>query len=342
MKPIKTAILGYGRSGSTLHADPIEALPEFEVVSVCDINPEARDAAKSRFGCAVYDNHAEMLKNEPDLEFVVVVTFSSQHADMACDCLNAGKNVLVTKPWAQNEAEALRMIEASKKSGKLLMPWLPARYGEDLTELKRIVASGAIGKIFMVRRSVNTLGIRCDWQTQKAYGGGYLMNWGPHLVDQPLQLIGEPAKSVYGVMKQVRNPGDAEDVFYAVIATQSGANIITEFNFCAPGLPQWVVQGDAGTIYVRDCEVETHAVRYPVPPDPNGYSNRPEITVTKSADGAVDPKYVYGDAFKIYAHIAKALRGAEEYYAPAGDGLALTRVLDAIRKSAGTGAVVEL
>lgn len=72
---------------------------------------------------------------------------------MAYDCLEAGKNVLVTKPWALNINEAEQMIYAAKKSGKLLMPWLPARWGCDLLRLKELVQSGIIGKVFQIRRS---------------------------------------------------------------------------------------------------------------------------------------------------------------------------------------------
>lgn len=86
---IKTAILGYGRSGSTLHADPIENLPEFDLTAVCDIDPNARDKAFDRFKCRTYDDYKEMLVKE-DLDLVVIVTRSDQHCEMTCDCLEAG------------------------------------------------------------------------------------------------------------------------------------------------------------------------------------------------------------------------------------------------------------
>ena len=248
---IKTAIIGYGRSGSTLHADPIEKLPDFDLIAVCDIDPEARKKAQDRFKCRVYDDYTEMLKQE-ELDLVVIVTRSHQHCKMSCDCLAAGKNVLVTKPWAVNIKEAEEMVSAAKNSGKLLMPWRPARMGCDLLRLKEIIASGAIGKVFQVRRSEFTFGLRNDWQTQTKYAGGYLLNWGPHLVDQPMQLIDKPVKSVYAEMKQIINPGDVEDVFFAVIKTEDNITLISEFNIGTGKFPNWVIQGDRGTIHVND------------------------------------------------------------------------------------------
>ncbi|MDD4745175.1 MAG: Gfo/Idh/MocA family oxidoreductase [Eubacteriales bacterium] len=335
--PIRTAILGYGRSGSTLHAGPIEKRPEFELAAVCDIDPEARAKAFDRFGCRLYTDYHDMLAKE-DLDLVVIVTRSSQHSQMACDCLEAGKNVLVTKPWALNLAEADQMVAAAARSGKKLLPWLPARWGSDLLRLRELVASGAIGKVFQVRRSEFTLGVRFDWQTEKKYGGGYLLNWGPHLVDQPMQLVGTPVASVYGEFKQIINPGDVEDVFFAVLRTEDDVTIVTEFNIGAKGLPNWVVQGDRGTIFVREDEIEIHKAHFPESFDVSSYRNKVDVEVIRERlEGDR-----YGDAMTVYEHIARALTGQEPYRIPLDSARGLTSAMDAIRRSAETGQVVRL
>jgi scyllo-inositol 2-dehydrogenase (NADP+) len=335
---LKTAILGYGRSGSTLHADPIEKLHDFKMTAVCDIDPEARKKAYERFRCKVYEDYRQMIVEE-ELDLVVIVTRSDQHCRMTCDCLEAGKNVLVTKPWALNINEAYEMVNAAKKSGKLLLPWLPARWGCDLLRLSELVESGVIGKVFQVRRSEFSFGVRCDWQTQKQYGGGYLLNWGPHLVDQPLQLVKSPVISVYGEMKQIMNPGDVEDVFFAVMKTEDGVTVVSEFNIGSDKLPNWVVQGDRGTIYVKETEIEIHKVNYPESFDPVSYRNPVKTEIVK--DQAVGTNMLtignrYGDAMVIYPHIAKCIRGEEPYMVSLESALNLTRLLDAVRQSAET------
>jgi scyllo-inositol 2-dehydrogenase (NADP+) len=330
---------------NTLHADPIEKLPEFDLTAVCDIDPEALNKAYNRFKCRLYEDYKKMLEKE-DMDLVVIVTRSDQHCKMACDCLKAGNNVLVTKPWALNENEAKEMISTAEKSGKLLMPWLPARWGCDFLKLKELINSGVIGKVFQIRRSEFTFGIRYDWQTERKFGGGYLLNWGPHLVDQPLLLAGEPVKSVYGELKQIINPGDAEDVFFAVMKTVNGVTVVSEFNIGSNKLPNWVVQGDRGTIYVKETEIEIHKATYTKSDNDQescGNTGKTEV-ITDRAKGTnrITICNRYGDSMVIYPNIASAVYGNERYMVSLESALKLTKVLDAIRQSSVTGHIIKL
>ncbi len=342
---VKTAILGYGRSGSSLHANPLEKLSsDFTVTAVCDIDPEARRKAKDRFGCVVYDDYKEMLKQEK-LDLIVIVTRSNQHCEMTCDCLRGGVNVLVTKPWCLNVAEAEQMIAAAKESGKMLLPWLPARWGCDLIKLKDLINSGIIGKVFMIRRREFSFGIRFDWQTEKKYGGGYLLNWGPHIIDQAIQLTGEDVKSVYAQLRQVINPGNVEDVFNATLITGSGIILACEYAIAANKLPNWVIQGDRGTIFIKEKSVEIHQAITPADIDKTEYRNQYEIKVINDdvdGDHRITMGNRYGDASIIYPEIARAIRGEAPYAVTVESALKLTKIFDAVRISSETNQVVEI
>lgn len=325
---IRTAILGYGRNGSTMHANPLEKDESFEVVAVCDIEPEARKKAEERFRCPVYEDYHQMLKEE-QLDLVVVVTRSYQHAQMAIDCLLAGCNVLVTKPWATNAFDAERMIAAQKVSGRKLLPWLPARFGADLRELKKIIDRGDIGRVFEIRRSTGTFGIRFDWQTEHKYGGGYLLNWGPHLIDQPLQLTDSPVQYVYGNLRQIINPGDGEDNLRVICHLENGVTIVSEYLVMTGNYPTWVIQGDKGTIYVYDHEIHVYQVKRPDQADKTAYRSDVEISdYTVQVEGSI-----YGDEFEIYKHIARVIRDEEPYFVTLDSALRLSRILEAARQS---------
>ena len=259
---IRTGLIGYGRNGQGMHGKAILNSDDFQMVAVCDIDKTARDKAVSIFGCDVYENYHDLLARN-DLDLVVIVTPSDLHAKMACDALASGKNVLVTKPWAINMKEVDMMVEAQKKSGKMLMPWLPARWACDLAKLRSLINSGIIGDIFQIERNQFTFGKRTDWQTLSKRGGGYLLNWGPHLVDQAMLLSGGKASQVTSFMKQVINPGDAEDVFFALIKMDNGIMISTQYNISTAVSPNWIIRGNRGTISMYGNKLTIDKVTFP-------------------------------------------------------------------------------
>jgi len=296
MTKIRTAIIGYGRNGSTMHAGGIANNSAFEMVAVCDVDPECRIQAAERFGCAVYEDYTEMLAKE-HLNLVIIVTRSDQHCRMTCDCLAAGVHVLVTKPWAVNENEARSMIEAADKSGRLLLPWLPARWGCDLKRLKQLFAEKAIGNVFMIRRAVSSFGTRCDWQTERRYSGGYLLNWGLHIIDPPILLAGGKAASVYGWMKQTINPGDVEDNFLAIITLDNGVLIRAEYTVAVEDVPNWFIQGDRGTIVIRGQHLKIYKNTPAQPDDPTQYAT---MKPKDNSSGTVRSVNVHGQQLRVY------------------------------------------
>jgi scyllo-inositol 2-dehydrogenase (NADP+) len=336
---IRTAIIGYGRNGSTMHAGPIEKNGEFEMTAVCDIDPERRRQAAERFRCPVFEDYREMLRGVK-ADLVVIVTRNDQHAAMACDGLRAGAHVLVTKPWAINVDEARRMVATARETGRLLLPWLPARWGCDLIRLRELIRAGAVGKVFAVRRTVCSFATRRDWQTEKKCGGGYVLNWGPHIVDPPVVLLGGKVKSVFGRLKQVINPGDVEDLFLAVLTLEDGTLVQAEYTISAEPFPNWVIQGDRGTIVMngRQLKVVKQAPAQPVDPTRfGGMQAASAETTEEKVEGAL-----YGDEQAIYKEIAAAVRGEAPYPVTPADALELSRVLDAIKVSAAENRVVVL
>jgi len=337
---IHTAILGYGRSGGSMHAGAIQDNADaYEMVAVCDIDGERQKQAAERFGCPIYDDYHKMLAEE-QLDLVSVVTRSDQHCQMTCDCLAAGVNVLVTKPWAVDVAQAQRMCDAAKAPGQMLLPWLPARWDPTLGRLRQLVAEDTIGKVFLIRRAVTSFATRCDWQTESRYGGGYLLNWGPHIVDTAVLLGGAPVRSVYGRLKQMINPGDVEDVFLAVMTLTNDTVVQAEYTLALEDLPNWYVQGDRGTIVVRGDQMKVYKNTPAQPDDPTQFGTMKsddEETFEETITGRP-----HGDPCQVYAEAAQALRGARPFPVTPEHALELSRTLDAIRAAAQQDRIITL
>lgn len=334
---IKTAVIGCGRTANELHGPVLEKHPEFEVTAICDINTEALDKYSERFPSAKKYTDYHTILNSDAFDFAIILTYSFTHTAIALDFLRAGKNVLITKPWAITTDEADSIISTAKENNCIVMPFVPCHDGVDVLKLKELIAAGTIGDVFRVYRAQMTFGKRSDWQTLKAYAGGYLNNWGPHIVEQVMHLVGEPIKSVYAQKRQIINPGDADDMFCSTLITESGIIAHVDHNIISDYLPNWVVQGSKGTIYVKGNEMEIHEISYPQSDDPNVYRS---VTETKKTNITLEGK-VFGDHYAIYTMIANTLKGGE-YVVSLEYARHLTEIMQSIHESADNNKLVEL
>lgn len=334
---IKTAIIGCGRTANELHGPVLEKHPEFDVTLICDVNQEALDKYSERFPNArkVTDYHS--ILNSDEFDFAIILTYSYMHTAMALDFIRAGKNVLITKPWAITTDDADSIISEAEKNNVIVMPFIPCHDGADVVKLKEVIKEGKIGKVFRVYRAQMTFGKRSDWQTLKAYAGGYLNNWGPHIVEQAMCLVGEPIKSVYAQKRQIINPGDADDMFCSTMVTESGIIVHVDHNIISDYLPNWVVQGDKGTIYVKGNEMEIHEISYPEADDPTVYRS---VTHTEKTNITLNGK-IFGDHYSIYSMIAETLKG-KPYIVSLDYARHLTEIMQSIHKSADEGVLVNL
>lgn len=328
-RKIRAAIIGYGISGRLAHAQAgMLKNPEYAITAVCDLAEPNRRRAREELGCAVYDDVGTMLEGE-ELDLVSIITRSETHAALAIQCLRAGVHTLVTKPWALDAREATSILDAWKDSGRLLIPWLPIYWSPDFRKIKALIAEGAIGNVFLIRRHFSSFARRHDWQTESRYGGGYLLNWGAHIVEPVTALAASPVRSVYGVRNQVINPGDAEDNFHATLSFENGITGIAEYTQAVEGLPWFMVQGTRGMIRSNHEEIVL------IQADPD---HPKEKEVTRFP---IEGK-MFGDEAEIYADLARSILDGNPFPVTPEMAMDGTRVLDAIRRSWESNAVTSL
>lgn len=319
--PIRIGILGYGQSGRSAHAlDGIQPNPEYRVTAVCDLAESNRQKAEEDFSCATYADYQQMLARE-SLDAVSIITRSDTHCEIACAFLQAGVHAVVTKPWALNQEEADRILEAARAGSARVFPWVPMRWSPDFRKIQSLLKEEAIGDVFAIRRYITNFFRRHDWQTELKFGGGYLLNWGMHIVQPVMDLAQSPVTRVYGRFNQVINPGDAEDNFVALLDFENGIQGTAEFTEAVEGLPWFMIQGTRGMIQ-SDRQTVT---LIQVDPDTSGEQNRQEF----SLEGKM-----YGDEAEIYKDLASAILENQPFGISPEEAHYGTRILDAIRQSA--------
>ena len=198
-KKVKIGIIGTGWIAGA-HAQALLEMPDVEVVALADIvEGKAKEfAQKFEFTKArIYNSDEELVNNEKDLDGVCICTYNTQHAPCAIHALNAGINVMLEKPFTVTLDEAVEVMRAEKKSGKILTIGFQPRMSENMKMLKKIVDSGELGKIYYIQAGGGRRrGIPTPYGTtfiEKETGGiGALGDIGCYSLDMLLNAVGYP------------------------------------------------------------------------------------------------------------------------------------------------------
>ena len=198
-KKIKYAIIGTGWIAEA-HAANLLKMPDVEIVALADLIPGKAEAFAKKMGiegARYYNSDAELLDAEKDLDAVSICTYNTQHAPCAINALNHGVNVMLEKPFTVTLDEAIEVMKAEKKSGKILTIGFQPRMGENMKMIKKIVESGELGEIYYIQAGGGRRrGIPTPFGTtfiEKETGGiGALGDIGCYSLDMLLNAVGYP------------------------------------------------------------------------------------------------------------------------------------------------------
>lgn len=249
-QPVKVGIAGLGRSGWGIHANAIKhpaVAAKYRIVAVTDPIADRAQEAQATFGCRIHDSFDALIA-DPEVELVVVATLNSMHAPQSIAALQAGKHVLCEKPMATSLADADRMVQVARDSGRILTINHNMRFVPGFVTMRDVIRSGKLGEILHMQFHSHGFRRRWDWQTLKEFGGGEMNNNASHSVDMALTLLGDVTPQVHSDVR--RTPlcaGDADD-HVKIMLTAAGAptvDIMVSNAGSIPGEP-WIVLGTQG------------------------------------------------------------------------------------------------
>ena len=190
----RIGIIGCGGIANGKHMPALAAQPNAEMVAFCDIIVERAEAAKKQYGtpdAKVYEDYRKLLEDK-SIDVVHVCTPNRMHSPITVAALEAGKHVMCEKPMAINSAEAKKMLDAAKRSGKKLSIGYQNRQTPHALYLKKEAEDGTFGDIYfgkataIRRRGVPTWGVFLNEYEQ---GGGPLIDIGTHALDLTLWVM---------------------------------------------------------------------------------------------------------------------------------------------------------
>jgi len=243
------------------HYDIIERIDGLTVSGIWDIREERRAYARSR-KIHVYEDLEDLLA-DGTVDLVLVATPNDVHKDIAIRAMEAGKNVVSEKPVTLSSRDLEEMIRASERTGRFLTVHQNRRWDEDFLTVKKVLEDGRLGEIFRLESRVHgSRGIPGDWRQEKEHGGGMVLDWGVHLLDQALLLFpGVRVETVYATLTHVTNQL-VDDGFTADLGFANGVHMLVEVgtsNFIS--LPRWYVLGADGTAVIEDWGRDIRIVR---------------------------------------------------------------------------------
>jgi scyllo-inositol 2-dehydrogenase (NADP+) len=258
MKSINFGVCGLGRIGLTHCRCFSEENDKYQMVAGCDHELQRTSKLREDYGCRVY-NDLEAFLGDPDMELVVIATRSLDHVEHAGQALAAGKYVLLEKPIAVTTGDFNKLKQLDKEYPGKLFFLHNHRFDPSFQSIQRIIASGVLGDVQMVRlRRHHSFRRRGDWQTLLSCGGGQLSCWGPHIIDQALQFMHSPVKEIWSNLKRINSLGDADDHVKIMMIGENG--IVADLEISdAVALPDayCTVLGSRGILVCAD-EINMH------------------------------------------------------------------------------------
>lgn len=338
-KQIRIGVAGLGRIGWHLHALSLAQKPAFKLAAVTDPLPERRAEAEEKLGCVAYGDFATMLA-EARLDAVVVATPTHLHKEMTLAALRAGCHVLLEKPMTVTAKEAESLVRGARRYDRVLTVYQPHRLGAEYGTLRRLLDSGCIGKLCRAQFGRYSFSRRNDWQSLRKYSGGMLNNYGAHVIDILLQVVGYDIGRVFCNLQRVATLGDADDAVKVVLETRGG--VIGEADISQASLInpyQYTLWGNCGGIMFANGGFNIRRF------DPAKLP--PKALVTDLA--SVNREYPHDEleiieerveidpalAIDVHDNFAAAIRGEAEVAVPPGETLKLMRLLDRLHEDSG-------
>lgn len=355
MAKLRVGVIGAGGIGFGVHLPGYARLKDVELVAVCDIEEAKLQRAVEKYQVPnTFTDYNEMLKMK-DLDAVTIATPNYLHAPVAIAALNAGKHVLCEKPLSIKAEYAQQMVDAANKAGKLFMIGVNRRYEERSQQLKKMIQSGELGKVYAAntgwlrRRGVPYWG---GWFMEKAKsGGGPLIDLGVHMLDLTWWLLGTPKPiSVTGsTYHEIENftitEWDINDPVLIGAMAVDTKNIVYDIEDSAFALIKF--EGGITITLAASWALNTEReITFLDLYGSKGGARWNPLTIYTEKDNNLANLEIKTQErhshFVEIEHFVDCVRNGKEPLSPAREAVEIMKILDAIYKSAETGSEIKL
>ena len=339
---IDVGLIGFGLAGRAFHAQVIRATPGLRLAAI--LQRHGNEAAEKYPDVRVVRSVAELLDIR-DIRLIVIATPNETHAPIARQCLEAGRDVVVDKPFATTLEEAAELVELARNCGGLISVYQNRRYDGDFQALRQLVADGTLGRI--VRFETNYDRFRPDlkpgaWRERTGPGSGILFDIAPHLIDHALVLFGLP-EAVTADVRLERTVAVVDDAFDIMLHYPAGMRAVLRSTMLAVApRPRFVMHGTRGSFFKQTFDPQEINLRHGNIPESGPWGGEPQedwAVLTTIVNDAVMKRRVPSSASDYrdyYANVRDAILGRATLAVSPEYALDVMRVLEIAQESSRT------
>jgi predicted dehydrogenase len=249
---IDVGLIGFGLAGRYFHAPVIRAVPGLRLAAILQRTGDS--AAQAFPDVRIVRSLDELLAIE-SIRLIVVATPNQSHFPIAKRSLEAGRDVVVDKPFTTSVAEAVELLKLAQKLGRVLTVYHDRRFDADFQSLRKVAASGVLGRIVRLEDTYDRFRLIPKpgaWREQPGPGSGILFDLAPHLIDQAFMLLGKPLALTADV--RTERPGlSTDDAFDILLHYPQGARALLRATMLsASPRPRLVVLAEKGSYVKRE------------------------------------------------------------------------------------------
>jgi len=344
MQKIVCGICSFGMSGRVFHGPLIKAHPGFELKTVME-----RSTENSRLlfpEVKIVRSYNEIIEDQ-EIDLVIVNLPDHLHEDFCRKALEAGKNVVVEKPFTLDSNSGEQLLKLASEKGRVLSVFQNRRWDSDFLTIQAILKEGLLGRIVEFESHFDRF--RPDppagtWKEDENLGTGLIYNLGSHLIDQALVLFGWPER-VYADIQRLREKTKIDD-YFNIVLYYPGLRVILKSSYLArQPAAKFIIHGDKGSFIKsgQDPQEERlsrgwNAGDPEIGMEPEEYHGR--IYTGETGNNGRVYGSLPGNYLKYYDGVYKALSGDENAAVSANEGLDVIRIIEAARESSSKGCTV--
>jgi scyllo-inositol 2-dehydrogenase (NADP+) len=336
---IEVGLVGFGLAGRAFHAPVIRAVPGLHLAAI--LQRSGTEAAEKYPDVRIVRSMDELLAM-PEIRLVVIATPNETHFPFAMQCLEAGRDVVVDKPFTTTLEEAISLVQFAKSGNRLLTVYQNRRFDGDFQAIRQLVAAGTLGRIVRFETTYDRFRPQLKpgaWRETTRPGSGILFDIAPHLIDHGLVLFGLP-EAVTADVRIERENALADDTFDITLHYPKGMRAVLRSSILAAApRPRFVLFGTQGSFVKQAFDPQEMNLRRGDIPEGKPWGYEPEENwgvLTVPAGESFEHRRIPSaacDYRDYYANVRDALLGKAALAVTPEYALDVMRLLELARSS---------